>query len=170
MSDSTIFKGKELQDCLAYFEAQSKVMAFQVKEAELFDNTEITSDSYLSEMHKAAKRRSQAATEVLRRYEAIGNVPSAASQVHRTWHTTIVANEAWASAYAEAFEAMANGKKADFVHIQQLEAESQNNMKFADEEERKFVNQLGISNSRIDDMATFITAEINTNDSWKPSL
>jgi len=170
LSDSMKIEGKELQACLAYFEAQSKVMAFQVKEAELFDNTEITSGSYLSEMHKAAKRRSQAAAEVLKRYEAIGNVPSAASQVHRAWHTTIVANEAWASAYAEAFEAMTNGKKADFVHIQQLEEESQNNMKFADEEERKFVNQLNISNSRIDEMAAFITAEINTNDSWKPSL
>jgi hypothetical protein len=43
-------------------------------------------------------------------------------------------------------------------------------MKFADEEERKFVNQLGISDSRIDEMATFITTEIHTNDTWKPGL
>jgi len=170
LSDSTKFEGKELQDCLAYFEAQSKVIAFQVKEAELFDNTEITSDSYLSEMHKAAKRRSQAATEVLRRYKVIANVPSAASQVHRVWHATIIANEAWAAAYTAAFEAMANGKKADLISIQKLEEECQRMMKIADEEERIFVNQLGISDSRIDEMATFITTEIHTNDTWKPGL
>ena len=170
MVESIKIEGQQLQDCLEYFEAQSKVVAFQVKEAELFDSTEITGDNYIETMYKAAKRRSQAANEVLRRHQAIKSVPSAALQVHRAWYDTIIANQAWASAYAEAFEAMANGKRADLVRIQQLEEECQRKMKSADEEERNFVKRLVISNNYIDEMSVRITAEIRNSDPWEPTL
>jgi len=170
LSDSPKIDGKELKDCLAYFEAQTKVIALQIKEAELYNNAPITDNNYISEMRKAAKRLLQAATEVLKRYEDIENVPPAASQTHHAWHATFLSSEAWVSAWVEALEAMANGISTDMVYIQQLEEEYQRAWNWADEEDKKFLNQLNISDNDIAEIAARATTEINTKDSWKPEI
>jgi len=168
--DSPKIDGKELQDCLAYFEAQTKVIAFQAKEADLYNSAMVKDNNYISEELKAVKRLSLAATEVIRRYEDIENIPSAASQMHYAWHATFLANEAWASAWAEALEAMANSISADMVYVQQLEKEYQRAWKWADEEDRKFLKQLDMSAGDIAEIAARATTEIIANDSWEPGL
>lgn len=168
--DSPKIDGKELQDCLAYFEAQTKVIAFQAKEADLYNNAMVTDSNYTSEMHKAAKRLSQTAIEVIRRYEDIENIPSAASQMHYAWHATFLANEAWASAWAEALEAMANSISADMVYVQQLEEEYQRAWNWADEEDKKFLKRLDMSSDEIAEIAARAATEMTDSDSWEPEL
>jgi hypothetical protein len=168
--DSLKIDGKELQDCLAYFEAQTKVIAFQAKEADLYNNAMVKDSGYISEERKAVKRLSLAATEVIRRYENIENIPSVASQMHYAWHATFLANEAWASAWAEALEAIANSMSADMVDVQQLEKEYQRAWKWADEEDRKFLKRLDMSAEDIAEIAARATTEITANDSWEPEL
>lgn len=168
--DSPKIDGKELQDCLAYFEAQTKVIAFQAKEADLYNNAMVTDSNYTSEMHKAAKRLLQTAIEVIRRYEDIENIPSAASQMHYAWHATFLANEAWASAWAEALEAMANSISADMVYVQQLEEEYQRAWNWADEEDKKFLKRLDMSSDEIAEIAARAATEMTDSDSWEPEL
>jgi len=170
LSDSLKINGKELQACLTYFEAQTKVIAFQVKEADLYNNAIVKDSNSISDERKAAKRLSQAATEVIRRYEDIENIPSVASQMHYAWHATFLSNEAWASAWAEALEAMAKGMDADMVHVQQLEEEYQRAWKWADEEDKKFLNQLDMSAEDIAEIAARATTQMTENDSWEPEL
>ena len=170
MFDSPKIDGKELQDCLAYFKAQTKVIAFQTKEADLYNNAMVKDSNYISEERKAAKRLSQAAIEVIRRYEDIENIPSAASQMHYAWHATFLANEAWASAWAEALEAMANSMSADMVDVQQLEKEYQRAWNWADEEDKKFLKRLDMSSDEIAEIAARAATEMTDSDSWEPEL
>ena len=119
--------GSELQECLACFEAETRVIAFQTKEADLYNDTMVKYGNSImentlaaNEACKAAKRLSQAATEILRRHEKIKNVPIAASAMHFAWYATFLANAAWAFATAAAIEAMANGMKPNTWYVQQL--------------------------------------------------
>jgi hypothetical protein len=168
--DSPEIDGKELQDCLAYFEAQTKVIAFQAKEADLYNNAMVKDSTDISEERKAAKRLSQAATEVIRRYEDIENIPSAASQMHYAWHATFLANEAWAYAWAEALEPMSNGMSADMAYVQQLEEEYQRAWKWADEEDKKFLKRLDMNAEDIAEIAARATTQMTESGSWEPGL
>ncbi len=66
MFGSPKIDGKELQECLAYFEVQTKVVTFQTKEADLYNNTLVKYGNSItenplaaSEACKTAKRLSQ---------------------------------------------------------------------------------------------------------------
>ncbi len=170
MFDSPKIDGKELQDCLAYFEAQTKVIAFQAKEADLHNNAMVKDSTDISEERKAAKRLSQAATEVIRRYEDMENIPPAASQVHYAWHATFLANEDWAYAWVEALEPTTNSMSYDMEHVQKLEEEYQRAWKWADEEDKKFLRRLNMDAEDIADIAARATTQMTENDSWEPGL
>jgi hypothetical protein len=167
--------GPELQECLTYFEAQTKVVTFQTKEADLYNNAlvkygnSITQNpSAASEACKAAKRLSQAATEILRRHEKIENIPAPASAMHHSWYTTFQANLAWASATHKAIEAMAEGMSPNTGHIQQLVEQYQKSWRKADEEDKKFVKRLNVGSDVLARIVARATSPEVANDDWRP--
>lgn len=166
--------GKELQECLACFEAETKVIAFQTKEADLYNNALVKYGNSImgnplaaSEACKAAKRLSQAATEVLRRHGEIRIVPATASAMHHAWYVTFYANAAWASATAKAIEAMAEGLNPNMTYIQQLVKEYQKAWRNARDEDKKFLKQLNVSAEDIAKIVARATT-IDETDSWNP--
>jgi hypothetical protein len=168
--------GKELQECLACFEAETKVIAFQTKEADLYNNALVKYGNSItvnpmaaSEACKAAKRLSQAATEVLRRHEEIKNVPVAASPMHHAWYVTFYANAAWASATAKAIEAMAEGMNPHTIYIQQLVEQYQKAWRRAEDEDKKFLKQLKVGAEDIAKIVARATA-IDATDDWGPKM
>jgi protein involved in sex pheromone biosynthesis len=172
---SSKIDGYELQQCLAYFEAQTKVIAFQTKEADIYNNAMVKYGNSImgnpvaaSEARKAAKRLSQAATEVLRRHEELKNVPTAASAMHHAWYATLYANAAWASATAKAVEVMAEGMNPNTIYIQQLVKEYKKAWRRAEDEDKKFLKQLKVSAEDIAKIVARATAIDATNDDWEP--
>jgi hypothetical protein len=166
--------GNELLLCLAYWEAQNKVTAFQTREADLYNNAMVKYGNSIgenplaaSEACKAAKRLSQAATEALRRHNEIENVPVAASAMHSTWKATFFANAAWASATAAAIEAMSKGMNPNMMYVQQLVKEYQKAWHRAQDEDKKFLKQLKV---RAEDIARIsrATTPDTADDDWEP--
>ncbi len=169
--------GKELQECLACFEAETKVIAFQTKEADLYNNALVKYGNSImenplaaSEACKAAKRLSQAATEILRRHEEIKNVPVAASAMHHAWYVTFHANTAWASATAKAIEAMAESMNPHTMYIQQLVEEYQKAWRWAENEDKKFLKRLKVSAEDIAKIVARATTIDETDDDWEPKM
>jgi hypothetical protein len=166
--------GKELQECLTYFESQTKVVVFQTKEADLYNNALVKYGNSImenpvaaNEACKAARRLSLSSTEVLRRHEEIRNVPVAASAMHYAWYLTFLANADWASATTKAIEAMAEGMTPDTIYLQRLVEAYQEAWRRADDEDKKFLKRLKVS---ADDVAKIIV-RANTyaaNDNWEP--
>ena len=159
---------------MAYWEAQNKVTAFQTREADLYNNDMVKYGNSISENPlaaseacKAAKRLSQAATEVLRRHNEIQNVSVAALAMHSAWKATFFANAAWASATAAAIEAMSKGMKPNMMYVQQLVKEYQKAWHRAQDEDKKFLKQLKL---RAEDIAriTRATTPDAADDNWEP--
>jgi len=168
--------GKELQECLAYFEAQTRVITFQTKEADLYNDAMVKYGNSItenplaaSEACKAAKRLSRAATEVLRRHEGIKNVPAAASVMHHAWYATFHANVAWASAIDKAIEAMAEGMNPHMIYIQQLVEEYQKAQRWAEDEDKKFLKRLKVSAEDIAKIVARATT-IDASADWEPEI
>jgi hypothetical protein len=166
--------GKELQECLAYFEAQTRVVAFQTKEADLYNNAMvkygnsiIKNPSAASEVCNAAKRLSQSATEVLRRHEEIKNVPVAASAMHYAWYVTFHDYAAWASATSKAIEAMAEGMNPNTMYLQQLVEQHQKAWRRADDEDKKFLKRLRVGAEEIAKIVARAASTAATDDDWE---
>jgi len=169
--------GKELQECLAYFETQTRVITFQTKETDLYNNAMVKYGNSItenplaaSEACKAANRLSQAATEVLRRHEEIKNVPAAASAMHHAWYVTFHANATWASATSEAIEAMAEGMNPHTMYVQQLVEQYQKAWRRADDEDKKFLKRLKVSAEEIVKIVARATSIDATDDDWEPKI
>lgn len=167
-------EGTELKRCLAYYEAQFRVTAFQTKEADLFNNTLV---KYLnsvkenpvaaSEMCKAADRLVQAAHEVNRRHEDIQPIPDAASAMHLVWHVTFQSVTAWAEANLSSIEALANGMTSDKAYVQHLVDEYQAAWRKAQEEDKKFLRRVKVTAREMDRILNR-THEVTASDSWQP--
>jgi hypothetical protein len=167
--------GKELQECLAYFEAQTRVVTFQTKEADLYNNAMVKygnsireNPSAAREACKAANRLAQAATEVLRRHQEIKSVPAAASAMHHAWYVAFDANRTWAFATSKAIEAMAEGMDAHTMYVQQLVGQYQKAWREADDEDRKFLKRLRVSGEEIAKIVARATSVNATDDDWEP--
>ena len=168
--------GKELQECLACFEAETKVISFQTKEADLYNNAMVKYGNSItvnplaaSEACKAAERLSQSATEVLRRHEGIKNVPAAASAMHHAWYVAFYTNAAWAHATAKAIEAMAQGMNPNTMYVQQLVKEYQEAWRRADDEDKKFLKRLKVTAEDIAKIVARATTMGSTDD-WEPKM
>ncbi len=167
--------GSQLRECLAYFEAQTRVVTFQTKEAELYNDAMVKYGNSItqnplaaSEACKAAKRLSQAATEVLRRHEKIENVPVAAAAMHHAWYVTFYANVAWASATSRAIESMAEGMNPNTAYVQQLVGQYQRAWRRADDEDKKFLKRLKVSAEEIAKIVARATSPDMAGDDWRP--
>lgn len=168
-------EGSELQECLACFEAETRVIAFQTKEADLYNdamvkygNSVMDNPLAANEACKAARRLSQAGTEILRRHEKIQNVPTAASTMHFAWHATLLANAAWASATAAAIEAMAEGMNPNTMYVQQLAKENQEAWRRAQDEDKKFLKRLKVSAEDIAKIVSRVNTIDAARDGWEP--
>ncbi len=175
--------GKELQECLTYIEAENKVIAFQTKETDLYNNAMVKyGDSIMEnplsakDMTKAVKRLSQAATEILKRHEEIKNVPVAASAMHSAWHETFLANEAWASAMVAAIESnifalleATKGMTPQIEYAQQLAEEHHKAFRRAEDEYKKLLNRLKVG-AEVKALITTHATRIDPTDDWKPEM
>ena len=65
---------------------------------------------------------------------------------------------------------MTKGMDTDMVHVQQLEKEYQRAWKWADEEDKKFLNQLDMSAEDVAERAARATTQMTENNSWEPEL
>lgn len=169
--------GKELQECLAYFEAQNRLIAFQTKEADLHNNAMVKYGNSItenplaaSEACKATKRLSQSATELIRRHEEMKNVPVAASAMHYAWYVTFYSYVAWASATSESIEAMAEGMNPNMMYVEQLADQNQEAWRMADDETKKFLKRLKVSAEDIAKIVARSTSIGATDDDWEPKM
>jgi len=169
--------GEELQECLAYFEAQTRVVSFQTKEADLYNNVMVKYGNSITESPlaareacKAANRLAQSATEVLRRHQGIKNVPAAASAMHWAWYMAFIANSTWALATSKAIEAMAEGMAPTTVYVQQCVELYQKAWRKADDEDKKFLKRLKVSGEEIAKIVARATSTNATDDDWEPKV
>ena len=169
--------GKELQECLALFEEETKVLTFQTKEADLYNdamvkygNSIMDNSLAASEACKAAKRLAKAAIEVIRRQEKITNVPVAASAMHYAWYVALDANKTWASAIASATEAMAEGMNPHMSYIQQLVEAYQKAQRRAEDEDKKFLKRLKVSAEDIAKIVARATTIDALDGEWEPKM
>ena len=169
--------GKELQECLAYFEAQTRVVTFQTKEADLYNNAMVKYGNSITENPlaareacKAANRLAQSATEVLRRHQEIKNVPAAASAMHYAWYVAFDANRTWALATSKAIEAMAEGMDPHTMYVQQLVGQYQKAWRKADDEDKKFLKRLKVSGEEIAKIVARATSIDATDDDWESQV
>jgi hypothetical protein len=181
--ERAVIDKKELQECLVYFEAETKVIAFQSKEADLFNSAMVEYGNSIMENPLAAKkmkistnRLAQSATEVLRRHEEIKNIPFSASAMRSAWHVAFLVNASWASAMVEAIESnifaflkQSEGMNPEIGYAQQLTLEFKKAWRKADEESKKLLKKLKVSAEDIEEiMARATTAA--TSDTWEPKL
>lgn len=166
--------GDELQQCLTYYEAEMRINAFQVKEADLFNNTMVKYFESIIEdaeaarkMCDAANRRVQAIQEVLRRHESIHPVPEAAFSMRHEWYITFLAVATWAEATLSAMEAIANGMKPHFAYVQHLVGEYQTAWRKAQKEDRKFLRRLQVTPDVIDKIMRRCSEAAEANN-WQP--
>lgn len=150
--------GKELQECLTYLEAENKVIAFQIKEADIYNNAMVEYGNSImqnpvaaEDMKKAAKRLSQAAAEILKRHEKIQNIPVAALAMHSAWHTAFLTNTDWASAMVKAIESnifalldAAKRMNPEIEYAQQLAEKYHKDYRRAEDEYKKLLKRLKI--------------------------
>jgi tetratricopeptide (TPR) repeat protein len=175
--------GIELQECLSYFEALNKVLAFQDKETDLFNNAMIEYGNSIedhpgarvaNDMKRAINRLEQAATEIIKRHEKIRNVPNAASTMHSAWLESFSANALWASAMVEAIESspyalldMASGMTPQIEYAEQLAREHQKRFGRAQDEYEKLLNRMKVS-EEVKDTITAHATTIDDTDAWEP--
>jgi len=169
--------GKELQECLAYFEAQTRVVRFQTREADLYNNVMVKYGNSITESPlaareacKAANRLAQSATEVLKRHQEIRHVPAAASAMHWAWYVTFVANSTWALATSKAIEAMAEGMAPATVYVQQCVELYQKAWRKADDEDKKFLKRLKVGGEEIAKIVARATSAVAADDDWEPQV
>jgi hypothetical protein len=166
----------ERQRCLAYYEAEVGVTAFQTKEADLFNEVLAQYEDAIKEnpeaarkVCKAAYRLVQAAREIIRRRDEIQPVPEAAFSMHWAWHVTSLTYSAWAQATYSAMETLANGQTPPTKYIQHLVKEHEIVWLRAQREEKQFLKQLRIPESEVEKIVEKST-EAAKNDHWQPEL
>jgi len=169
--------GKELQECLAYFEAQTRVVTFQSREADLYNNAMVKYGNSINENPSAAReackatvRLTQSADEVLRRHQGISHVPAAASAMHYAWYVGFNAYRTWALATSKAIEAMAQGMQPHTGYLQQLVGEYEKAWRDAQDEDKKFVRRLRTTGEELAKIVARATAIDATGDAWEPQL
>lgn len=148
--------GKELQECIIYLETENKVIFSHTKEAYIYNNAMVEhgnsilgNPSLAKDMIKAAKRLSQAATEILKQHEEIQNVPVAASAMYSAWHMAFLTHADWASVMVIAIESnifalleAAKGMNHEIEYAQQLAERYHKAYRRAEDEYRKLLKRL----------------------------
>jgi len=167
--------GDALAGCLSFFEAQNRIIAFQSKEAELYNNVltkcldSVGIDSKATrEATRASERLLAAAEEVLRRHDELEDIPDDAVAVRHAWHVVFTTYLSWAKASKAGIEAKAEGLTPNVYYIQQLVQEREQAQRIAEEEDKKFVKQLDIGQEDFTNMVNR-SIEAGSKDDWEPS-
>jgi len=119
-------EGHELQECLELIEGQTRIMAFQTRESNLYDSTiakymNIRLDNNpqaAKEAYKASHRLLQCTDEVLRLHSTFKPTTEAAITLYNAWHRIFVTHHEWALSATVMIEAMTTGKQADLLSFQ----------------------------------------------------
>lgn len=164
----------ERQRCLAYYEAEVGVTAFQTKEADLFNEVLAKHEDAIQndpaaarEVCTAAYRLVQATREIARRRDAIQPVPEVAFAMHWAWHVTSLTYSAWAQTTYSAMEALANGRIPPTKYVQHLVKEHEVAWLRAQREEMQFRKKLRISEIEAEKIVEK-SIEAVKRDNWQP--
>jgi tetratricopeptide (TPR) repeat protein len=165
---------EDLKQCLDYYEAETRILAFQTKEADLFNNKmvkyleSITEDVVAArEMCDASNRHLRAMQEVLRRHENIYPVPKAAFSMRCALHLAFLAVTTWAEATMNAMESIEIGMKPHNLYIQHLVVEYQTAWRKAQKEGGKFLRRLNVAPEVIEKIMKRCS-EAAEADNWQP--
>jgi len=140
------------QQCLAYYQEELKLKAFQQEEADLYNEAVVkygmsvgTDDKAAKGMLRATSRLVESANEILRRRAEMRSVPDMASAMYFAWQTTYSDYLAWASAQAAAVSAAAEGMVPHGQRVRELLEESEKSRRKAEGEEKKLLKRLKLS-------------------------
>ncbi|MEJ2702566.1 MAG: hypothetical protein P8Z79_09010 [Sedimentisphaerales bacterium] len=169
-------KGEEQQRCLAYYEAEVGVTAFQTREADLFNGVLTRCGKVVKkdpaaarEVRTAAHRLVEAAKEIVRRREQIEPVPETALFLHWAWHITSLTYAVWAQATLSAMETLSNGMTPHYKYVQHVAGEHKAAWLKAQKEEKKFLKQMHIAKPQISKIADQ-SIESAKADGWQPEV
>jgi len=163
--------------CLAHEEAVIRVSAFWDRESDLFNSTlvkylnSVTENPLAArEVCRAANRLVQAAQEVICRHEAIQPVPGAALRMRGTYSSYFLCIKDWAESTLAAMEALANGMTPCYEYVQQLVGKYESAWCTAQEEDKKFLERLGLTADEIEASLRTIHRDYDAakTDSWQP--
>jgi len=87
-------QGDEFRKCLEYYSEETKIVVFQTREADLYNNALVkygnsipTDRRATKEMCQAANRLVQAANDILQCRAKMASIPNAASAMYFAWQT-----------------------------------------------------------------------------------
>lgn len=167
-------KGDELLKCLAYFEEELRIMAFQEKEADIYNNTVVAYGKSMStdhfaakEMFTAARRLSQAGGEILMRRKKMSPIPELAARMYFAWQVTYSDYAMWTAAQSALVESVIKGMEANGEHVKGLLSRSEKSRHEAEAEEKRLLRLLNLNPDKVrrlfDDASNAIAAE-----KWQP--
>jgi len=160
-------QGRELEECLAYFEAEYKLITFQTRETDRcnvalkkFGSAIMNNVQAAQEACKATRRLSQSAQEILKRHYEIETVPARAILVFTTWSYTFSAYASWAKVAHSEVEAMANGQSENINYFEQFASKCREMQRSAEEENKKFLVDLNVNRKRINQIMNRVSLEL----------
>ena len=119
------------------------------------------------EVHRAAVRLAQAARETVNRQEQIASVPPSAITTHSAWQLAFSNYSSWASAQAQAMEAMVDGREPAGKQVQQLRDQFENSLRQAEKEEKNLLKSMGVREAELQAILKSASEAIATDD-WQP--
>lgn len=170
-------ESEEHEKCLAYTKGVTKISAFWDRESTLFNNTLIRyldsiteSPIAASEVCKAANRLVQATQEVINRHEAIKLIPNAALRVKCAYSYFLLCLKDWAESTLVSMETLANGLTPQYAYVQQLMEKYESAWHEAQNEEKKLLKQLGLTETEIESYLKHVHSSLDDakDDSWQP--
>jgi hypothetical protein len=139
---------------LAYYGELAKLMAFQTKEADIYNNALVvyrnsllTSDKAAREMCRAARRLVESAKAIVIYINRMPTLPDVIAMTHFLWQKTFLDYQAWTEAQAAAFEAIAAGMEPAEERVRELFLQAEKSEREATKAEERLVRRLGVKPS-----------------------
>jgi len=165
---------EERETILSYLTEEWKIAAFQDLEAERYNNDATrygnadrgTAD--FANMIAAAKRLSQAATELDRRHSELGPITDEASSAYLSWQGTYMAYGEWASTILATCQAHEASVVPDVARIQHVFNQMEKYRERAQNEEGKLIRRLRLRGEDVRQLLQESRATAKS-EKWEPS-
>lgn len=165
---------EEREALFAYLNEEWRTAAFQDPEAERYNNdamrygnAEPGTDAF-GKMIAAARRLSDAATELDRRHSGLGPIPDEASSTYLAWQGMYMAYGEWASAVLSTCEAYQDGIMPNVARIRQLFDQMQKCRERAQNEESKLIRRLKLRGEDVRQLLQESRAAVKAEE-WQPN-
>lgn len=159
---------------LAYHGELAKLMAFQSKEADIYNNalvvyrsSMITSDKAAQEMCRTARRLVESAKAIVNYISRMLTLPDVIATTHFFWQKTFLDYQAWAEAQAAAIEAIAAGMEPAGERVHELLLQAEKSEREAMKAEEKLVRRLGVKPSDIQQSLNNALVAVEK-ENWQP--